>query len=87
MTEIWINADPWDKELVTTALESGADGVIVSSEHVESVRELGMIKTVAEKIPQTPQNALRGRHVIISLERISIFGNSHMRRNHTGYVS
>jgi len=29
MKEIWVKADPWKKELVTTALEAGADAVIV----------------------------------------------------------
>ena len=29
MKEVWVKADPWKKELVTTALEAGADAVIV----------------------------------------------------------
>jgi len=48
MREIWVHADPWDKDLVTTALESGADAVIVPPDRVESVRELGRIDTVSE---------------------------------------
>jgi 3-dehydroquinate synthase II len=48
MREIWVHADPWDKELVTTALESGADAVIVPPDRVETVRQLGRITTVAE---------------------------------------
>ncbi len=47
MKEIWVNADPWDKELVTTALESGADAVIVPQERVEETRKLGLIKIVS----------------------------------------
>ena len=27
MRKIWVKIDPWDKDLVTTALEGGADGV------------------------------------------------------------
>jgi len=49
MKEIWVNADPWQKELVTTALESGADAVVVPSDRVDEVKELGIIQTVAEK--------------------------------------
>ncbi|MBF0527617.1 MAG: 3-dehydroquinate synthase II, partial [Deltaproteobacteria bacterium] len=29
MKQIWVKVDPWNKELVTTALESGADAVVV----------------------------------------------------------
>src|SRR4030042_820154 len=29
MKQLWVRVDPWDKELVTTALESGADAVWV----------------------------------------------------------
>ena len=49
MKEIWIKADPWKKELVTTALESGADAVVVAGDKVASVRELGLIKTVSDE--------------------------------------
>lgn len=48
MAEIWVRADPWDRELVIAALEAGADAVIVSPEGVDRVRELGRIRTVAE---------------------------------------
>ena len=47
MKEVWVRADPWDKELVTAALESGANAVIVAPDKVESVRELGLIKVVS----------------------------------------
>jgi 3-dehydroquinate synthase II len=48
MKEIWIKADPWKKELVTTALEAGANAVIVPSDKVEKVKELGLITTVSD---------------------------------------
>jgi len=48
MKELWVKADPWKKELVTTALEGGADAVIVPADKVASVKELGLIKTVSE---------------------------------------
>lgn len=49
MKEVWVNADPWKKELVAIALEAGADAVVVSPEKESSVKELGLIKTVSEK--------------------------------------
>lgn len=49
MKEIWVKADPWEKELVTTALESGADAVLVSGDKIASVKELGLIKTVSDE--------------------------------------
>ncbi len=41
MQKIYLYAVPFDKNLVTLALESGVDGLIVEDERVESVRRLG----------------------------------------------
>jgi 3-dehydroquinate synthase II len=43
----WVNARPFNKKLVTTALESGAEAVIVPKGATDKVRELGLIQTVA----------------------------------------
>ena len=43
----WVNARPYKKKVVTTALESGAQAVIVPRGQSRNVRELGLIKTVA----------------------------------------
>jgi 3-dehydroquinate synthase II len=48
MKKIWVNVDPWDKELVTTALEGGADGIMVPPGYSEKVKELGKITTICE---------------------------------------
>ncbi|MBW1729286.1 MAG: 3-dehydroquinate synthase II [Deltaproteobacteria bacterium] len=48
MKEIWVKADPWQKELVTAALEAGADAVIVPDDKVKAAKELGIITTVAK---------------------------------------
>ncbi len=48
MSEIWVQADPWDRDLVIAALEAGADAVIVAPDRVERVRELGRIRIVAD---------------------------------------
>lgn len=48
MREIWVRIDPWDKDLVTTALEGGADAIMVPPGHSGQVKELGVIRTVSE---------------------------------------
>lgn len=49
--KVWIKADSeaWEenKPRITTALESGADAVLLGAGHVEKVRELGKIKIAA----------------------------------------
>jgi len=46
--QIWLKATPWNKELVTNALEAGADAVIVPQGTSEKVKELGIIQTISE---------------------------------------
>jgi len=48
MKEVWVNAVPWDKNLITTALESGADAVMVPEKYTAKVKELGIIHTIAK---------------------------------------
>ncbi|QTA87736.1 3-dehydroquinate synthase II [Desulfonema magnum] len=48
MRKIWIKVDPWDKKIVTTALEGGADGIMVPQGYSEKVKELGRIETISE---------------------------------------
>ena len=48
MKEIWLKADPWQKELVTTALESGVNAIVVPPDKVTNVKELGIIQTVSD---------------------------------------
>lgn len=48
MKIVWIKAVPWKKEIVTTALESGADAVMVPKGYSGKVKKLGVIKTIAE---------------------------------------
>jgi 3-dehydroquinate synthase II len=47
MKKLWVKIDPWDKKLVTTALESGADAVWVPPGRREEVKALGLITVVA----------------------------------------
>ena len=46
MKRVWVKVDPWDKSLVTAALESGADGVLSPEPRHAEIRELGIITTV-----------------------------------------
>ncbi|MHB9074827.1 MAG: 3-dehydroquinate synthase II [Desulfobaccales bacterium] len=47
MKKLWVKVDPWDKKLVTTALESGADAVWVPEGRTADVKALGLITVVA----------------------------------------
>jgi 3-dehydroquinate synthase II len=48
MRKIWVKVDPWDKAMVTTALEGGADGIMVPTGFPEKVKALGKIETISE---------------------------------------
>ncbi len=48
MRKIWVKIDPWDKDLVTTAIEGGVDGIMVPSGYAEKVKALGRIQTISD---------------------------------------
>jgi 3-dehydroquinate synthase II len=48
MRKIWVRIDIWDKELVTTAIEGGADGIMVPPGCSKKVKELGKVLTIAD---------------------------------------
>lgn len=48
MRKIWIKIDPWNKKLVTTALEGGADGIMLPKGFSEKAKTLGKIQTISE---------------------------------------
>ena len=45
MKQFWVDGRPWNKEIATTAIESGADAVVVDK--ADDVRRLGRITTIA----------------------------------------
>lgn len=47
MKKVWVKADPWNKKIITTALEGGADAVVVPEKCSAKVKELGLITTIA----------------------------------------
>ncbi|MCP4115184.1 MAG: 3-dehydroquinate synthase II [Desulfobacteraceae bacterium] len=62
MRKIWIRVEPWDKEMVTTALECGAFGVMVPEGHAAEVRQLGKIVIMApdgDLVPGTDVTEIR----------------------------
>ncbi|MGQ9730204.1 MAG: 3-dehydroquinate synthase II [Candidatus Zipacnadales bacterium] len=46
MKTVWIKVSPWDKSLVTEALESGADGIVVDEPRYADIRQLGLITII-----------------------------------------
>ena len=47
MKQVWVLVDPWRKDLVTAALEAGADAVVLPEGFSDQARALGRITTVA----------------------------------------
>jgi len=47
MKVAWVKVDPWNKSLVTAALEGGAAGVLIPEGCHQKVKELGRITTIA----------------------------------------
>jgi 3-dehydroquinate synthase II len=47
MTQVWFHSVPFDKNLVTLALESGVDALITSAERVADVQALGRVRVLA----------------------------------------
>lgn len=47
MKQVWVKVDPWDKKRLTTALEGGADGVVVPAGYAADVKALGRINVIA----------------------------------------
>jgi 3-dehydroquinate synthase II len=46
--KVWVKVEPWNKDMVTTALEGGADGVMLATEgNAEKVKALGIITVIA----------------------------------------
>lgn len=48
MKKLWIKVIPWNKNLVTASLESGADAILIPAGYKNKVRELGLIKTISK---------------------------------------
>jgi 3-dehydroquinate synthase II len=46
MKKLWVNAIPYNKEVVISALESGAEAVVLPDGKSQTVRKLGKIKTI-----------------------------------------
>ena len=48
MKQVWLDCRNWVKDLVTTAIESGVDAVLVNREDVAKVRALGLINVISD---------------------------------------
>jgi 3-dehydroquinate synthase II len=47
MKQIWVKADPWDKDIAIAALESGADALVLPPGHSAEAKKYGVIRTIA----------------------------------------
>jgi 3-dehydroquinate synthase II len=47
LKEAWVHLEEWSKAMVTTALEGGADALILPSGLQDKVKALGLITTVS----------------------------------------
>lgn len=47
MKKVWVKIDPWNKDMVITALEGGADAVMIPEGYSQKVKELGRIETIS----------------------------------------
>jgi len=47
MKKVWVRAIPWNKAVITTAIESGADALVVDQEDTDKVKQLGLIQTIS----------------------------------------
>ena len=48
MKQIWVKADPWDKDIAIAALESGADALVLPPGRSAEAKKFGVIRTMAE---------------------------------------
>jgi 3-dehydroquinate synthase II len=48
MKQVWVNVDPWDKDIAIAALESGASALVLPPGRSSEAKKLGVIRTVAE---------------------------------------
>jgi len=48
MKQVWLDCRNWKKDLVTTAIESGVDAVLVNSGDMGKVRALGLITVISD---------------------------------------
>ena len=46
MKKLWVNSVPYEKEVVISALESGAEAIVLPDGKSGTVRQFGKIKTV-----------------------------------------
>jgi 3-dehydroquinate synthase II len=54
MKKLWVSSIPYKKEVVISALESGAEAVVLADGKSETVREFGKIKTVEKNGDNKP---------------------------------
>lgn len=61
MKKIWLELKEWDKEALTTALESGIDGVVTTPDLIKKIKELGLVQIIA---PSKEADLFLGKDVV-----------------------
>jgi 3-dehydroquinate synthase II len=72
MKKLWVKIDPWDKKLVTTALESGADAVWVSEGRTAEVKALGLITVVAPDGDLVPGRDIKEVTILSTADEVEV---------------
>ncbi len=49
MKRIWLNVREWNKDVVTSALEAGVDGIMAEPENVDRIRQLGRVSVISSE--------------------------------------
>ena len=70
MREIWVKVEPWNKDLVTTALEAGASGVLVPDERIRDVKALVVVKTTDWEIIPLENLVARTRNLFVEVSTL-----------------
>ncbi|MFN3535362.1 MAG: 3-dehydroquinate synthase II, partial [Desulfatiglandales bacterium] len=62
MKQVWVKIRNWDKEIILSAIESGADAVWIDGSHVQEAKKLGRIPVIADS---GDPDYLIGRDILI----------------------
>ena len=77
MKQIWVKVDPWDKKLVTTALESGADAVWVPAGRAQEVKALGLVRVIAPDGDLAPGQDLHEVTILSTADEAEVIRLAH----------
>jgi 3-dehydroquinate synthase II len=77
MKQIWVKVDPWDKKLVTAALESGADAIWVPVGRGADVKALGLVRVIAPDGDLAPGQDLHEVSILSTADEAEVIRLAH----------